>query len=51
MVRTSRFQAEGPGSIPGWGTEIPKAMQHNQRGENKTSSCRQNTSEDVAVPQ
>ena len=51
VVRTSCFRAEGPGSIPGWGAEIPQAMQRNQRGKNKTSSRRQNTSEDVAVPQ
>ena len=51
VVRTSRFRAEGLGSIPGWGAEIPQAMQRNQRGKNKTSSRRQNTSEDVAVPQ
>ena len=24
-VRTWRFHCPGPGSIPGWGTEIPKA--------------------------
>ena len=35
--------AEGPGSIPGWGTEIPQVMQCNQSGkrQNKTSSRRQ----------
>ena len=25
MVRTRAFTAEGPGSIPGWGTKIPQA--------------------------
>ena len=25
------FTAEGPGSIPGWGTEIPQATQHGQK--------------------
>ena len=24
------FTAEGPGSIPGWGTRIPQALQHGQ---------------------
>ena len=26
MVRTPGFHCHGPGSIPGWGTEIPQAM-------------------------
>ena len=26
MVRTLQFTAEGPSSIPGWGTKIPQGM-------------------------
>ena len=28
MVRIQHFYCRGPGSIPGWGTEIPQAMRH-----------------------
>ena len=31
MIRTRAFTAEGPGSIPGWGTKIPQAMQYGQK--------------------
>ena len=31
MVRTLGFQFQGPGSIPGQGTEIPQATQHSQK--------------------
>ena len=26
---------KGPGSIPGWGTKIPQAVQHSQKNNNK----------------
>ena len=29
------FTAEGPGSIPGWGTKIPQAAQHSQKKRKK----------------
>ena len=31
VVRTQRFQCHGPGSIPGWGTKIPQAVQNGQK--------------------
>ena len=31
MVRIPGFHCHGPGSVPGWGTEIPCAMQHSQK--------------------
>ena len=27
-VRTAAFTAEGVGSVPGWGTKIPRAVWH-----------------------
>ena len=30
-VGLSTFTAEGPGSIPGWGTKIPQAAQRGQK--------------------
>ena len=31
MVRIPRFHCQGPGSIPGWGTNIPKPTPHHQK--------------------
>ena len=31
VVRTQRFNCRGLGSIPGWGTKIPQAVQHGQK--------------------
>ena len=31
VVRSLGFHRHGPGSIPGWGTEIPQATQHGQK--------------------
>ena len=31
MVRTLHLTATGLGSIPGWGTKIPRAAQHSQK--------------------
>ena len=31
MVRTRHFHCQGPGSIPGRGTKIPKAAKHGQK--------------------
>ena len=27
VIRTQRFHCCGPGSVPGWGTKIPQALQ------------------------
>ena len=35
MVRTCTFTAEGPGSIPGWGTRIPPAARYGQKKKKK----------------
>ena len=35
VVRIPDFHCCGPGSIPGWGTEIPQAMQHGQKRKKK----------------
>ena len=35
VVRTRCFHCGGPGSIPGWGTKIPQATQHNNNNKKK----------------
>lgn len=35
MVRISGFRCQGPGSAPGWGTEIMQAVQLSQKKEKK----------------
>ena len=36
------FTAKGPGSIPGWGTKVPQAVQHGQKNINKQKDNSQN---------
>ena len=50
VVRTLRFHCQGLGSIPGWGTKIPKATWHGQKIEKKTPKCITLTSAHVAFP-
>ena len=33
------FTAKGPGSIPGWGTKIPQAMQRGQKKKKSKTDC------------
>ena len=42
MVRIRAFTAEGPGSIPGWGTKIPQAKQRGQQQQQKKDRRGQN---------
>ena len=36
------FTAKGPGSIPGWGTKVPQAIEHSQKYINKQEDNSQN---------
>ena len=49
VVRILYCHCSGPGSIPGWGTEIPQTAWHSQKikiimGKEKHSDCLQNIS-------
>ena len=35
VVRTQYFHCWGPGSIPGWGTKIPKIAGHGEKNKRK----------------
>ena len=41
VVRTQCFHCWGPGKIPGWGTKILQAMQHDQKKKKNVNGTHQ----------